>query len=55
MNNTITPYTGTETHIKLLDGSRWLKEELIKEMRDDSFYYGYLKTAAMSRMMTSMR
>lgn len=48
MNNTITPFTGTETHIKLLDGSRWLKEDLIKEMRDDSFYYGYLKTAAMS-------
>lgn len=48
MSSHVTSYIGKEAHIKLLDGSRWIKEDLIKEMRDDSFYYGYLKTAAMS-------
>lgn len=34
--------------IKLLDGRVWNKEELIKKMYDDSFYYGYLGKTAMS-------
>ena len=34
--------------IKLLDGSTWAKDELLKKMDDDSFYYGYLGKAAMS-------
>ena len=34
--------------IKLLDGTEWEKEEIVKRMDDDSFYYGYLGEAALS-------
>lgn len=34
--------------IVLLDGSTWDIEELLQSMNDDSFYYGYLGTAALS-------
>tara|TARA_R110000868_G_scaffold650_3_gene4721 strand:+ start:5810 stop:6604 length:795 start_codon:yes stop_codon:yes gene_type:complete len=34
--------------IKLLDGTDWAIEELLKHMLDDDFYYGYLGTAALS-------
>ena len=34
--------------ITLLDGSQWEKQDLIKEMVKDEFYYGYLSKAALS-------
>jgi len=34
--------------MKLLDGKVWDRTELLEKMRDDEFYYGYLKTAALS-------
>ena len=34
--------------IKLLDDTEWEKEDLIKRMDDDSFYYGYLGEVALS-------
>ena len=37
----------TET-IRLLDGIDWSKDELLTNMEDDSFYYGYLSKAALS-------
>lgn len=37
----------TET-IRLLDGIDWAKGELLENMDDDSFYYGYLGKAALS-------
>lgn len=37
-----------ENKIVLLDGSTWNVDELLANMADDSFYYGYLGTAALS-------
>jgi hypothetical protein len=34
--------------ITLLDGKQWNKEDLLKEMQNDEFYYGYLSKAALS-------
>ena len=34
--------------IKLLDGKDWKMDEILKEMEDDEFYYGYLGKAALS-------
>ena len=34
--------------ITLLDGIDWVKDELLSNMDDDSFYYGYLGKAALS-------
>ena len=34
--------------MNLLDGTKWDKKELLEKMNDDSFYYGYLSTAALS-------
>jgi hypothetical protein len=34
--------------ITLLDGTQWNKEDLLKEMQSDEFYYGYLSKAALS-------
>jgi hypothetical protein len=34
--------------MNLLDGTTWDKKELLEKMNDDSFYYGYLSTAALS-------
>ena len=34
--------------MNLLDGTTWDKQELLEKMNDDSFYYGYLSTAALS-------
>ena len=28
--------------IKLFDGKNWGVDEILKQMEDDSFYYGYL-------------
>lgn len=37
-----------EGTIVLLDGSTWKVDELLQQMQDDSFYYGYLGVAALS-------
>jgi hypothetical protein len=34
--------------IQLLDGTSWHRDEILKAMTDDDFYYGYLGTAALS-------
>ena len=34
--------------IKLFDGKEWYIDAIIKEMDDDSFYYGYLGENALS-------
>jgi len=34
--------------MNLLDGTTWDKKELLEKMNDDSFYYGYLSSAALS-------
>jgi hypothetical protein len=34
--------------MNLLDGTAWDKTELLERMNNDEFYYGYLKTAALS-------
>lgn len=34
--------------IQLLNGEKWSKEELLKKMHDDSFYYGHLGKHALS-------
>lgn len=34
--------------MNLLDGTTWDRQELLDKMNDDEFYYGYLKTAALS-------
>lgn len=35
-------------NIRLLDGTDWNKQDLLEKMNNDEFYYGYLKTAALS-------
>ena len=34
--------------IKLFDGKNWGVDEILKQMEDDSFYYGYLGQNALS-------
>ena len=34
--------------IKLFDGKNWGVDEILKQMDDDSFYYGYLGQNALS-------
>ena len=34
--------------ITLLDGKTWSKQEILSNMYDDSFYYGYLGKTALS-------
>jgi len=40
--------------ITLLDGQQWKKEDLLKEMQNDEFYYGYLSKAALSSSSLKM-
>ena len=40
--------------IKLLDGKEWKKDEILKEMQNDEFYYGYLGKAALSSSNAKM-
>ena len=40
--------------ITLLDGKQWSKQELLKEMNNDEFYYGYLSKAALSSSSAKM-
>ena len=40
--------------IKLLDGKEWKMDEILKEMEDDEFYYGYLGKAALSSSNAKM-
>ena len=40
--------------IKLLDGKEWNKDEILKEMENDEFYYGYLGKAALSSSNAKM-
>jgi hypothetical protein len=40
--------------ITLLDGKTWDKSELLDNMMDDSFYYGYLSKAALSSSSLKM-
>ena len=35
-------------YIQLLDGERFRKDELLELMKDDEFYYGYYRKAALS-------